>query len=150
MPPLLTTQFSLEEFVAHMQDLLTSNQPAEFIKFALTGQHQGHQAVIDALQNQIYHLGEDEVVHPYTVTGDYDSVLGVSPNICIYNHSIVVNILPKFQDSLSKDVGITHTVKYRGVDHPVGLHHIPNLPFAKWMVRNELRIFFPRLWVPKQ
>ncbi|KAJ2932840.1 hypothetical protein H1R20_g4267, partial [Candolleomyces eurysporus] len=114
MPPLPTTQFSLEEFVAHMQDLLTSNQPAEFIKFALTGQHQGHQAVIDALQNQIYDLGEDEAAHPYTVTRDYDSVLGVSPNICIYNHSIVVNILPKFQDSLSKDVGITHKVKYRG------------------------------------
>ncbi|RXW13440.1 hypothetical protein EST38_g12415 [Candolleomyces aberdarensis] len=38
MLALLTTQFSLKEFVTYMQDLLTSNQLAKFIKFALTGQ----------------------------------------------------------------------------------------------------------------
>ncbi|RXW17373.1 hypothetical protein EST38_g8477 [Candolleomyces aberdarensis] len=150
MPPLPTTPYTPEEFVAHMQRLFTAGQTAEFLKFALTGQYQGRQATIDCLQNRLYDRGGGQEAHPYSVTRDYDSVLGMSPDICIFNQSITISILPRFQDSLSKNVGITRTIEYQETDYEVDLHRIPNLPFAKWMVRNELRIFFPGLWIPKQ
>ncbi|TEB22048.1 hypothetical protein FA13DRAFT_1714375 [Coprinellus micaceus] len=146
-------RLSIDQFVELMRTLLAEDNSPAFIHLVLAGTFEGRHVAIDALENRLYTPGDEDVeeddLYPYDVSRDVDSVLGMADNICVYGKHLVFHILHKYSDSLTKDVGITRSIRYRGISYQVDLHRIANIGFAKWGVRNEIRIFFPGLWVPK-
>lgn len=126
MAPLPIRVYSLQSFVDLMKSLVDDGETQDFIRLVLAGQHDGKQVVVDALRNRIYNApvdgsdDDDDNVPPdyaYTKSRDYDSFLGISPDICVEDRSIIFNIIPKFEDTLSKDLGITYEIERNEVRH---------------------------------
>lgn len=117
MPPLPTVSYTLQGFVDLMKTLLDANRTQDFVRLILTGQYEGNQVVVDALRSRIYDAAvdgsDDEEAppdYPYSKSRDYDSFLGISRDICVEDRSIIFNIIPKFEDTLSKDIGLTFEI----------------------------------------
>jgi hypothetical protein len=102
---------TLQEFCTNCFRLVEDNKFAEFIQFALTGMDRFYQAVIDVHQNAL----NANTVPLLRATRDYDSALGISPQI-IPSTNIAIYILPNFKESLSKNIHI----KYEFTNDNVG------------------------------
>ncbi|KAJ3517569.1 hypothetical protein NMY22_g13939 [Coprinellus aureogranulatus] len=150
--PLL--RLSIDGFVDLLRELNEDGRTEEFIRLALTGRFEDQQVVVDALEssmNQSEHSSDeegdsDDEGNGYNVSRDFDSALGISDGICIFGKIINFHILPKWTDSLTKDVGITYPIRCGDVVRQVDLHRIANFGFGRWGERNELRLFLPGLF----
>jgi len=104
MPLALPTEaFSLGQFCQTARELLESPDPddgAAFVRFALTGMYNGHQAVVDPVLNRV----RSSETFDLQLRRDFDSVLGISKRICVHSSEFTVYPLPKYEDSLSKNV----------------------------------------------
>src|SRR6202035_1512265 len=96
-----------------------------------------------------------------TVKRDYDSLLGISSNICV-KAPIFVFAVGKNEDVLRTNIhiempiqrGDVHTSLLSGpsyscihqLTHRVSIHQIPNISLARWGERNMLRVLFCALW----
>ncbi|TEB20011.1 hypothetical protein FA13DRAFT_1801512 [Coprinellus micaceus] len=151
MPPqaaLPVRRHTIGSFLRLLAHLLADGETAKFVIALLTGQYNGEQASIEALENRIYDAEDpddpdDITLYPYKTSFDVDSALGVSDDICIVGEPIGFYVVPKFSHSLRKSVGLTRRVEIGGVGTHVGLHEVPNFLFAHWGIRNEIIIFFP-------
>lgn len=104
MPPILEqVAYSLRQFTTIAQELHAQKDKSDFIRFVLTGDHDGQQAVIDPIQDAL--LNVDDVV----VNRDYDSLIGVSERI---EPDATIYIFPAADkaDTLSKSVHFDWTL----------------------------------------
>lgn len=114
--PLPTITYTIENFVHLMRRLVDEENTQEFIRLVLTGEFEGKQVVVDALRSRIYDVDgnlsddDDPPNYPYATSRDYDSFLGISYDVCVEDRSLIFNIIPKFEDTLSTDLAITFEV----------------------------------------
>jgi hypothetical protein len=90
---------SVYDFVNQASYLLGEDDQAAFVRFALTGRHEGKQAVVDAILNSLPNSEE------LGVTRDYDSLLGIDKDIRVTG-SLTVYPVSKKEDVLCKNVHI--------------------------------------------
>ena len=81
--------------------MLQREEYANFVHFVLTGRYKEKQAIINAILNQ---MPEDE---PFSVTRDYDSVLGIDQNVCIMS-ALTIYLVAKKEDTLSTNIHINY------------------------------------------
>ena len=104
--PLPLKTYSVAGFCQTACELLESPDPedtASFVRFVLTGALNGQQAVIDPILNRV-RLSEAASLQ---LRRDYDSILGVEDRICVTNNDLIIYPLPKYEDSLTKNVHIS-------------------------------------------
>ncbi|KAJ3497671.1 hypothetical protein NLJ89_g10319 [Agrocybe chaxingu] len=98
--PLPNYNCSIEQFCAKSKALLEDDQ-ASFVRFVLTGQQNGTQAVVDPILDRM--LPHADI----TTRRDYDSVLGIDTDIrCSAN--LTISFIPKKEDTLTKNLHIKH------------------------------------------
>ncbi len=105
MPVSLPTEtYSVSGFCQAAAALLDSPDTADFVRFVLTGVHDGHQAVIDPILNRV----RSTETSTLQLRRDYDSVLGISKDICVRSTELTIYPLAKYQDSLKNNVHIEY------------------------------------------
>ena len=124
MSNLLPTEtFSVGRFCSTAADLLQSDDAAPFVRFVLNGQYNGYQAVLDPILDRV----RPSETPTLQLRRDYDSVLGISDNICVRSNEIYVYPLPRFEESLTKDVHIKYEFDNNSVrrfDPSLSYHHL--------------------------
>ncbi|KAF8889789.1 hypothetical protein BD779DRAFT_1438914 [Infundibulicybe gibba] len=133
--------YTLLEFNALSKELLGAGRESDFIRFALTGEVDGHQAVIDPYVNRISNR------HSINLRRDYDSLIGVSSEIEIKSE-LYIFPLSRHEDTLKTNIHLTWPIRRGNMTHAVPIGQIPNIMLGKWGVRNMLRVMFPAAWVP--
>lgn len=145
-PPL---KLSLDEFVELLRGLLAHEQTAEFIHLVLAGMFHGRKVFIDSLASRIYDVDDDDKdeddLYPYEESRDFDSVLGISDNICVYGKNITFALLPKHSESLSKDIGISRRIEYRGVSSTANEMGVDSHNALEWSLRRSQQD--PKRWL---
>jgi hypothetical protein len=108
-----TVSFSLGEFSSLASRFNQDEDYEAFIRFTLTGEFVNDdgnvmQAFVDPVRQ---HVDGD---HPLTVSHDYDSAIGISPDILV-DGPISVNAVPHPTFSLKKSIHMTKSIIYEGV-----------------------------------
>ena len=83
-----------------------------FTSFVLTGKSQDNpdeRFVIEAMSSAVSHLMTGQML----VTRDYDSLIGVTRDLP-YNRAVYLYPIPRFEDTLSKDNHLVHTITVQG------------------------------------
>ncbi|KAJ3500113.1 hypothetical protein NLJ89_g9934 [Agrocybe chaxingu] len=136
--PLPIYNCSVEQFCTTAKTLLEEDQ-ASFVRFALTGQHEGRQAVIDPIQDRMTPF------EPITVHRDYDSLLGIDTDIrCTAN--LTISFIPKKEDTLTKNIHMTHVFEGPELPFSAPVHKIPNLALGGYERHTVLRVLIPGLY----
>ncbi|RDB15070.1 hypothetical protein Hypma_005467 [Hypsizygus marmoreus] len=130
---------TVEDFCHVANSLLTTpDQHADFAQLVLTGRYEGSQAVIDPIANR---MDDDEAL---SALRDYDSLLGLHPNIVV-STPVMVYPVPKKEDTLTKNIHVSsHFTNSRG-PFTAPVHTIPNCCIGKWGTHNTLRVLIPEL-----
>lgn len=91
---------SLQQFCATAQHML-ANDHAEFARFVLSGEDKdGVRVVVNPLRDS------DTELEYFTVTRDYDSLLGIDADIMV-NCSLTAYPIARREDTLTKDIHIS-------------------------------------------
>ena len=151
------SHMSIVDFCKRAKGILDVEDHAGFVKFVLTGQHGAHQAVVDPVLNK---MGEYEGL---SVLRDYDSLLGISADICVNGH-LTVYPVSRREDTLVSNIHLKHSFESSKVSwlfhylfHNIltlswqgrftaPIHKIPNLCIAKWGTHNCIRVLIPELY----
>ncbi|TFK16556.1 hypothetical protein FA15DRAFT_761382 [Coprinopsis marcescibilis] len=133
--------YSPKRMVQHWDSLVERGDAALYVSSVTTGIGPGEQAKFDALRNRL----TGRVDYEFSLSRDYDSAHVISSNICVRGQPIYFHVIHKFQDALSKNIGITYSIPRQSVNLVAPLHQIPNYCFAKWGIRHSIRIFYPQL-----
>jgi len=99
-----TETYSVSGFCQAAAALLNSPDPADFVRFVLTGIYDGYQAVVDPILSRV----RPTETSTLQLRRDYDSILGISKNICVRSTELTIYPLAKYQDSLTKNVHIVY------------------------------------------
>jgi len=99
---------SLAQFNTSCNYYLDQEEFPAFVAHALCGQGEAHnfgryQVTLDPILNR---LDED---HPISVLRDYDSLIGVSPNIRVKG-ALWVYAIAKHEDSLQNNIHLSHSI----------------------------------------
>ncbi|TFK16604.1 hypothetical protein FA15DRAFT_629305 [Coprinopsis marcescibilis] len=79
---------------------------------------------------------------------DYDSLLGLSRHIRCHS-ALNIYPIPRYEDSLKKNVHLSHLMWIDGEETKVPYHQIPNICLGTWQGSNTLlRVLFPALHGP--
>ncbi|KAH9915067.1 hypothetical protein B0H21DRAFT_703417 [Amylocystis lapponica] len=150
--PLPSLQLSLAEFNQRAYDATFSNRPTsnlDSVRFILAGRTPPHHSPAARVFLNVRQELPDLAMHGYTVTRDYDSVIGITRTLP-FTQAISVYPVPPFSATLTKDIHIEVAVAQPLVSTnqsvQVPLHKIPNICFAKLGVRGQSRLFFPALY----
>jgi len=101
--------YTLWEFCNKAGTLSNLPDKSEFVRFALTGiESDGRQAAIDVLQNA---AGFDD---PLYVSRDYDSLLGLSPEIEV-DDTLMMYPIAKRHDTLTHTVHLCYDIRHNMV-----------------------------------
>jgi hypothetical protein len=106
LPP--ARSYSIREFVAQAAALHGSDDKTDFIRFVLTGQWDGHQVVIDPLRHVL------EAQERLTIKRDFDSLLGLSREICVLAPLFVYPVA-RHEDTLRHNVHIRRPIHRESV-----------------------------------
>lgn len=150
-----------------LQDTTDPNQERvaakDFYRFVLAGR-----IYVDDLERHVTLnscQGQDSNVQ-YTLTRDYDSLIGISKDLP-YSKHIELLPIPPFRMTLTQSNHLTGTVFVevnqvffvsfmclhsilKGREHKVAMHHIPNFAFGRITNRSIIRVFFPRMYRPQE
>ncbi|RDB24557.1 hypothetical protein Hypma_008348 [Hypsizygus marmoreus] len=156
--------YTLDQFNARAQGIWEEGVTANFVNFVLRGVSNGEQAVLDPIQNALGIVDLD--MERIRKRRDYDSLIGLSPNIEV-DRSIWVYPRGNPRDALTESIHLHYAcdsgrenVRFSSLDDNipkltlveqaefVDIHKIPNLMFAKWDERNMIRVVFPSLATP--
>jgi hypothetical protein len=125
MPHALPTEtFSVGSFCQTARELLESPEPddtAAFVRFTLTGIYNDHQTVIDPILNRVRSTETSSL----QLRRDYDSILGISENICVRSNDVTIYPIPKHDDSLKKNVHLEFD--FRNIRVRIWNHRLPYL-----------------------
>lgn len=98
---------SVSDFCRRAQELRDEDD-AKFVKFVLTGKDGQGQAVVDPILDSVKPTEEMQL------TRDYDSLLGMCPDIKVHG-SLTVYPLAKNDDTLTRNTHFTYPFQYRAV-----------------------------------
>lgn len=98
---------SVADFCRRAQELRDEDD-AKFVKFVLTGKDGQGQAVVDPILDRVKPTEEMQL------TRDYDSLLGMCPDIKVHG-SLTVYPLAKREDTLTRNTHFTYRFQYRAV-----------------------------------
>ncbi|KAH9926071.1 hypothetical protein B0H21DRAFT_700840 [Amylocystis lapponica] len=147
------TQLSLSQFVNRgkqmLSDLSVQDRVDPFVRFMLAGRD-----FEDGEETRVY-VNVRQGIDPlqpgeYSLTRDYDSLIGITrtlPFAC----TLQFYPFPPMDEALTaKD---NSHMKYKipqGQNRTVSvpLEEIPNIALAKFGLRSQTRVFFPKLWLP--
>lgn len=99
--PPVTLTLSLDDFAEVCQKLMALDHN-DFVKFAVCGQYDNQQVVVDPVLNR---MDENEGV---ALKRDVDSIVGICKDIVV-DDAITVYPIGKHEDNLSTDVHLRHT-----------------------------------------
>lgn len=105
-----TELMGLEDFCRAANALLGANEVEDFIRFVLNGISTApppegpRQIVLDPLLNRL----QPNDPHIIKMSRDFDSVLGFNRDIQVTGMPLVIYPIPKFEDSLSKNIHLTY------------------------------------------
>jgi hypothetical protein len=92
---------SIHKFCFVAKALLTEGRHEDFVKMVLNGTYDGNKIVVNAILDAM-----DDSEH-FAGTRDYDSLLGISENICV-KAPLTVNPIAKHNDTLRTSVHLKH------------------------------------------
>ena len=98
----LVMNMSVLEFCKRAKGILKAKDDSGFVKFVLTGQHGGHQAVVDPI---LHKMTDYEGLY---ILRDYDSLLGIHQDICVKGH-LTVYPLARREDTLATNIHLKHS-----------------------------------------
>ncbi len=152
----------LEEFLYDCRDFDNADDGHDFLRYALAGRLEIEEVTHRLFINPTLNLDAPDAP---TISGDFDSLIGLTKQLP-FTQAISIHAVPPFRETLTRDVHLTYPV-VRGVSvffvrlclpmevHirqantvQVPLHKIPNYMFAKYGVRHQVRVFFPRRYDP--
>ncbi|TFK60184.1 hypothetical protein BDN72DRAFT_905193 [Pluteus cervinus] len=132
---------SISDNCYRAQHLLDSQEEGDkFVNFVLAGRDGRTQAVVDPLMNR----ARDE--DSFTVTRDYDSVLGFYTNIVVRDTRLMMYPVAHRDDTLSKNVHLEYRFTRSTGTFTAPIHRVPNICVAKWSTHNSLRVYIPELY----
>lgn len=110
-PPAIVEQeaCSLEGFTNMCVQLLREDQCA-FVKFALTGQYQTPEGIMQACVDPLQHRPDPDDVWRVEQHRDYDSLIGISKNLP-FRVDLEVFPIPQPRETLKEDIKIDQRVK---------------------------------------
>ncbi|KIM35225.1 hypothetical protein M413DRAFT_14650 [Hebeloma cylindrosporum] len=133
---------SVADFCRRAQELRDEDD-AKFVKFVLTGKDGQGQAVVDPILDRVKPTEEMQL------TRDYDSLLGMCPDIKVHG-SLTVYPLAKRDDTLTRNTHFTYRFQYRATSLDIAIHKVPNICLGKWGTHNMLRAFIPGLYTEER
>ncbi|PPQ74580.1 hypothetical protein CVT25_004848 [Psilocybe cyanescens] len=135
------TSYGLRAFCHKGKILLSEQKYKEFVRFMLCGIDPTNetQVIVDAFQNGIDDDKQLEVMR------DYDSLLGIDPNIKVLS-SIDVFPLARHADTLTSSVHLSYLFTVEGKSFRSEIHKVPNICLGKWQTHNMLRVIIPGLF----
>jgi hypothetical protein len=151
---------SVSDFCQRAQELRDEDH-AKFVKFVLTGKDGQGQAVVDPILDRV------KPTERMQLTRDYDSILGMCPDIKVHG-SLTVYPLAKRDDTLTRNTHFTYRFHHGGVcniflfninlivetvlqiSFNIAIHKVPNICLGKWGTHNMLRAFIPGLYTEER
>ncbi|KAF8155454.1 hypothetical protein B0H34DRAFT_675652 [Crassisporium funariophilum] len=135
---------SVANFCQHAQELQEEDNHAQFVKFVLTGKDGQGQAEVDPILDIV------KDTEAMQLTRDYDSILGMCPDIKVLG-LLTVCPLAKRDDTLMRNTHFTYQFEYCGLKPyqtslNIVIHKVPNICLGKWGTHNMLRAFIPALY----
>lgn len=108
-----TVSFSLEQFTAAASEMYQSGNYDDSIRFVLSGEFldddgNRRQAFVDPIRGAV----DDD--HPLTISRDYDSAIGISPDILV-DGLIAVFAVPHPTFALKTSIHMSYAIEYEGV-----------------------------------